>query len=202
MQRSSSNRIRWSGLAAILGGLLWIVNAVLTASKPRGCIGMDCELSAIRDTGDLLPIFIAALLLIALGLTGVVIRARHAGLFGRLGRIGVVASVVGIALVVIGSLIQAIFFGGDFPLMPFFVVPGLLTVLVGFLLLGIAVLRARVLSRWAAALLIVGTLAMLGFNDQNAQALLAIPFGISWIAVGYALWSDRSSPVRRTVPVR
>lgn len=28
-----------------------------------------------------------------------------------------------------------------------------------------------------------------GFNDQNAQALLAIPNGLAWIAVGYVLWS-------------
>jgi hypothetical protein len=30
---------------------------------------------------------------------------------------------------------------------------------------------------------------MFEFNDQNAQALLAIPFGIAWVAVGYVLWS-------------
>jgi hypothetical protein len=38
-------------------------------------------------------------------------------------------------------------------------------------------------------LLILGTLAMLGFNDQNAQALMAIPNGVAWVAVGYVLWS-------------
>ena len=31
---------------------------------------------------------------------------------------------------------------------------------------------------------------MLDFNDQNAQALLAIPNGLAWIAPGYyVLWS-------------
>jgi hypothetical protein len=198
----SPNLMRWSGLAAIVGGLLWIVNAVLTASKLRGCIGIDCQSSAIRNTDDLLPIFLVALLLISFGLIGLVIRASHAGRFGRLGPIGVVFCAAGGALVVIASLIQAIFFGGDFPLMPFFVVPGSLAVIVGFLLLGIAILRARVLPRWVARLLIVGTLAMLGFNDQTAQALLAMPFGISWIAVGYALWLEKGEEPRQPARIQ
>ncbi len=66
--------------------------------------------------------------------------------------------------------------------MPAFIIPGFLAVIAGFLLLGVAVLGA-------GALLIVGALAMLGFNDQNAQALLAIPFDLAWLGVGYALWS-------------
>jgi hypothetical protein len=80
--------------------------------------------------------------------------------------------------------------------MPYFVIPGVLALVVGFVLLGIAVLRARVVPRWAAVLLIVGTLAMLGFNDQNALALMAIPNGIGWMAVGYVLWSGRGEEAR------
>ncbi len=38
---SSSNLIRWGGVAAILGGILWIVPAIITAFKPLGCIGPD-----------------------------------------------------------------------------------------------------------------------------------------------------------------
>jgi hypothetical protein len=68
---------------------------------------------------------------------------------------------------------------------------------VGFVLLGLAVLQARLLRRWAAVLLVVGPLAMLGFNDQNAQALMAIPNGIAWMAAGYLLWSGKEKPVRQ-----
>ncbi len=32
---------------------------------------------------------------------------------------------------------------------------------------------------------------MLGFNDQDARALMAIPFGIAWLAVGYTLRSGK-----------
>ena len=72
----------------------------------------------------------------------------------------------------------------------------LVALVIGFVLLGISVLRAGVLPRWAALLLIAGTLAMLGFNDQNALALLAIPNGIGWVAVGYVLWSGRGEGAR------
>ncbi|MCA1848221.1 MAG: hypothetical protein LC704_04390, partial [Actinobacteria bacterium] len=68
--------------------------------------------------------------------------------------------------------------------------------------LGLAVLQAKVLPRWAAVLLIVGTLAMLGFNDQNARALMAIPNGIAWVAVGYVLWSGRGEEARQPARAR
>jgi hypothetical protein len=189
---SSSSLIRWSGLAAMLGGALWAAGAVLTASKPRGCIGAECAFRPMREFGALdAVVALLAVLLLTVGVAGLVTRARHADRFGRLRSVGLVTGAVGAALLVVSSLVQAIFFGGDFPLMPLFVIPGVLALVVGFLLLGFAVLRAKVLPRWAAVLLVVGSLAMLGFNDQNAQALMAIPFGIAWVAVGYALWSDR-----------
>jgi len=97
-------------------------------------------------------------------------------------------------MLVISGLIQALFFGGDFPLMPYFVIPGVLALIVGFLLVGIAILRAGVLPRWVAVLIIVGALAMLGFNEQTWRALMAIPFGVAWVAVGYALWSGAGAP--------
>jgi hypothetical protein len=62
----------------------------------------------------------------------------------------------------------------------------------GFVLLAITVLLAEVLPRWATVLLVVGYLAMLGFNDQTARALLAIPNGVAWSAVGYVLWSGEA----------
>jgi hypothetical protein len=50
--------------------------------------------------------------------------------------------------------------------------------------------------------LIVGSLAMLGFNDQNWQALMAVPNGLAWMAVGYVLWSDREGVTRQAVRAR
>ena len=103
----------------------------------------------------------------------------------------------GAAVLVIATLVQAIFFGGDFPFMPHFVVPGLLALVVGFLLAGIAILRSGVLPRWVAVLVIVGALAMLVVNEQTARVLLMIPFGVAWVAVGYVLWSGAGAPTGR-----
>ena len=196
------NTVRWGGLAAMLGGALLVVSALLIASMPRGCIGDECAARPMRDTGIVGALLILALLLVVIGMAGLVIRARNAGRFGVLGKTGAAVGAVGVALPVIGSLVQGILYDGDYPLMPYFVIPGVLALVVGFVLLGIAVLRARVLPRWAAVLLVVSSLAMLGFNDQNAQALMAVPFGVAWMAVGYVLWSDREGTAGQAVRVR
>jgi hypothetical protein len=192
----SLNLIRWSGLAAILGGLLWIAGAIQTGFKPRGCMGDECAFMPLRESGPIdIVLLYVAMLLLAVGVAGLVVHTRNAGRFGRLGWIGLVASVVGVAVVIISDLVGAVFFGGDdIPLRPFFVIPAGLVLLVGILLLGITILRARVLPLWVAVLFVVGTLAMLGVNDQNAQVFLAIPFGIAWVAVGYVLWWGKDTP--------
>jgi len=141
----------------------------------------------MRETGAAGALLMLALLPVGVGMAGLVIRAQHAGCFGALGKTGVVVAAVGAALLMIGGLIQGILYGGDYPLMSYFVAPGVLALVVCFVLLGIAGLLARVLPRWTAALLVVDSLAMFGFNDQNAQALLAIPNGIAWVAVRYVL---------------
>jgi hypothetical protein len=199
---ASSRSVRWSGLAAMLGGALFVVSAVVIASMPRGCIGDECASRPMRETGVAGALLMLALLLVVIGAAGLVIRVRDAGRLGSLGKTGIVLGAVGAALPVIGSLIQGILFDGDYPLMPYFVIPGVLALVVGFVLLGLAVLQARVLPPWAAVLLIVGTLAMLGFNDQNARALMAIPNGIAWVAVGYVLWSGRSEEARQPARAR
>ena len=183
-----------SGPAAMLGGGLWIGGAIATALRPEGCVGAECSLPgrSMRETSALEGgLFVAAVLLIAIGLAGLVVRARAMGRFGRLGRSGAITSAVGLAAIVISGLVQGLFFGGDFPLMPFFVIPAGLTVVIGLLLSGIAILRAQVLPRWAGVLLIIGALALLGTNDQDARVLMSVPFGIAWLGVGYVLWSGR-----------
>jgi hypothetical protein len=62
--------------------------------------------------------------------------------------------------------------------------------LAGGLVFGIALYRARVLARWAAVLLAVGsvvTVALAVLPDVFYR-LLAFPNGIAMIALGYSLW--------------
>lgn len=189
---SSSKVIQGSGLAAILGGVLLIGVVIAVATRPIGCIAVECSLPgrSMRQWDDLASFFVGALLLLIIGLAGLFIRAQGAKRLGVLGRPGLITAIMGVALLILGGGIQQFFFGGDFPLMPLFVIPGVLGLVIGFLLIGIAVLRANVLPRWVTWLLILGAVAMLGFNDQNARVLMAIPFGVACIAMGYVLWSS------------
>ncbi len=68
----------------------------------------------------------------------------------------------------------------------------------GGLVFGIALFRADVLNRWAAALLAAGTMSSLLIPLLPAvnYRLFAIPTGIALIGLGYSLWRDR-----RTHPV-
>ncbi len=191
--------VRWCGMAAMLGGALWVIGTLIHASKPRGCVAQECAFRPMRESGVLDGILmLLSLLLFAAGAMGLVVLARRLGRFGKTGNAGVVVGAIGAALLVVSGLIQALFFGGDFPLMPYFVIPGVLALVVGFVLLGIAILAAGVLPRWGALLLIVGALAMLGFNEQTALALLAVPLGVAWSAVGYVLWSEVGAPTGDT----
>jgi len=64
--------------------------------------------------------------------------------------------------------------------------------IVGGLVFGIALFRARVLARWAAALLAVGTVgtAALAVLPESFNRPLAVPVGIALIGLGISLWRD------------
>ncbi len=197
---ASGRIIQWSGPLLMLGGALWVAWAIVHALQPMGCVADACALPgrSMREGSPLgSALQIAAVLALAVGVWGLVRRARALGSFDRLGSVGLVASASGVVIVVIAGLVQAIFYNGDFWAMPYFVIPAALALVVGFVLLGVAILRSGVLPRWAAALLIIGTLTMLGMNEQNTQVLLAIPFGVAWAVIGYVLWSgsgERQAP--------
>lgn len=197
--QASSNLVRWGGIAAMLGGALFATLGLIIAAMPRGCIGDECAIRQMRDTGVAGgALLMLALLLIMAGAAGLVILARRSGRFGRLGWTGLSAGALGVALLAVGTVLNT----RESSLVPAFIIPGLLGLILGFLLLGVAVLLAGVLPRWVATLLIVGSLAMLGFNDQNAQALMAVPNGIAWMAVGYVLWSGKDEPIQHPARVR
>jgi hypothetical protein len=50
------------------------------------------------------------------------------------------------------------------------------------------------MKQWAGGTLITGTSVMVGANGQDARVLLALPFGLAWIAT--AGYSGRVSPSR------
>jgi hypothetical protein len=72
----------------------------------------------------------------------------------------------------------------------------------GGLLFGIALFRARVLARWAAALLAVGTVATaaLAVLPQSFDRPLAVPTGVALIGLGISLWRTQRANVPAAAP--
>jgi hypothetical protein len=69
--------------------------------------------------------------------------------------------------------------------------------ILGGLIFGIALFRARVLVRWAAVLLSVATVATaaLAVLPKSFERPMAIPEGVALIALGISLWRDqRNTP--------
>lgn len=68
---------------------------------------------------------------------------------------------------------------------------------IGGLLFGIALLRARVLARWAAALLAYGTVSALALSvlPDSFNRPFAVPTGVALVGLGLSLWRDRREQV-------
>lgn len=181
---------RRAAVTATVGGAAWLTGTVIHASQPVGCVGGDCAAGSLRESGAVVGILtLVALVLLALTATALVALTRRAGRTDRSGTVGVVLALAGAVVLAIAGLVNAVLFDGDFSLMPYFVWPALLALVVGFVLLGVMVLRSGVLPRWAALALLTGTALLVGFNEQTTAAWLGVPFGLAWIAVGYALWA-------------
>ena len=175
--------IRIGGLAAVVGGLMWIVKG-----------------GSILITGQQPPVvFEAALSLFAVGLLG--LHARLGGHGGPLGKAGVLvayAALAAAALVLVA------------PLPPFYAVAGFGPFL-GLVLLGSATLQAGVFPPpWSALPLAMGlggpllVLAGGGLALMN-ERLLEIPIvlvGLAWMLLGYSVLVVKGATVQAPVRVR
>ncbi|MDQ6774626.1 MAG: hypothetical protein M3071_00045 [Actinomycetota bacterium] len=72
----------------------------------------------------------------------------------------------------------------------------------GGLLFGIALFRAHVLARWAAALLALGTVATaaLAVLPASFNRPFAVPTGVALIGLGISLWRDQRNTAPQTAP--
>jgi hypothetical protein len=180
--------VRWSGAAAMVGGLLWSLFAVLASLRPVGCIAETCAQRPMRDTTDLAPLMIAAALFLLVGFIGLVVHVRRTGRLAWLMKLGMLVALAGAGVLAVALFVQAVFFAGDFPAMPTLVIPGGVALALGVLTVGFAVLR--LMPRWVGILLVAGATALIAANDQDARVLLYIPFGLSWTAVGWMLRTE------------
>ena len=199
---SSSNLIRWSGLAALVGGLLIAIlsvsELVLFGSQPDSAT-MASSAWVIVESG-----FLVATILIILGLFGCY--ARHAEQIGSLGFSGFLVALTGTVLLsglawstaFMASWIAAIAPAEQLNAEPAgaFVSGILLTFVLfaaGWLLFGLACMRVEGLPNAAAVLLIVGAVLslVLGLLEFGFEMIV---FGAAFAWLGYAVWSGADQP--------
>src|SRR5215210_1118396 len=184
---AQSEWVRWGGLAAIGGGVLFLVYSLLGVATGKG-----------DEAGPLDLVAILAYVLIVVGLVG--FHALQQRNYGRIGRAGLYTTIG--AIVLWEFLILASLLGGDVGL-DWLVAVGILGALVGLVLYGAATLQARVLPRWCGILFILLMPGTILFGSLIPGDFSIIWDGLVWVALGYALWSQSSGPaVERPSRVR
>jgi hypothetical protein len=199
---------RAAAVCAALGGLLFV--AVQIAHPALDLALLTTTEWKVRQSMKVLM----AILSLA-GITGIYL--RHSAEMGKLGTLGylvfasgylVVTSVELIALCVLPSIattspafvsdVLALAGGGsasgDVGWYSALTRLGGLAYLGGGLIFGVAILRARRLARWAAALLSLGALSTVLITvlpDLNPR-VFAVPTGIALIGLGYSLWRSQT----------
>ena len=189
--RTLSNLIaKWGGPALMLGALIF------SLTKARGYVDPD---------DSLLVYFMAvgfAAWLVGLG----ALFARYAPPSGRLGKIGLGVSFVGMAAMAVGHLFSFSpvyyviegYFVLEVAMFSLFVL-GVLGLMAGLLLFGIATLRAEVLPhRWrfvpfATAMIGLVWITVTGSDDGSLTfgfMFFRTLFAFGWFLMGFVLWFD------------
>ena len=210
---------RVAGLAAVGAGLLFI--GVQINHPQLNAASITTTEMAIRDS---LKVVMAVLALV--GITGMYLRQVKET--GVLGLVGYVLLSVGYLLIMntafiagyvlpsiastsggyVNDVLAAATNGsasGNIGLLSTAIHIQGIAYLAGGLVFGIALYRARVLARWAAALLAVGGIVTLALSvmPDAFYRLLAFPNGIAMIALGSSLSAPRSGPgSAQSVPER
>ncbi len=198
---TSSILIRWSGLAALVAGVMVVILEVLFVVL----VG-DLPESVAALTGAWVPLLLLGLVAIVLTLLGLVgLYAYQTEQAGALGLVAFLIAFVGTAL------LFGFFWAGTF-LVPALaeaapdfldtveasptgvLAAGFILTLIlfdlGWLLFGLASLLAKALPRWAAVLLTIGAVLdfVLTFLDLPFAAVV---FGVALAWLGYVLWSEK-----------
>jgi hypothetical protein len=175
------SRIKWGGIAGIAAAALFIVSAILEQLSPLQRI-YDSVASYLY-----LGVVVAAYIAVIIAVLG--IHALHSGRprYGRLGTTGTVLTIAGYLIMIVVRMISMV--AGRESLGNVRLGAGL-AVLIGSVLLGVIILRARILPWWCGVLLIVafplGDVANAIFSAAE-NLLLAL----LWGSVGVALLARR-----------
>ena len=196
--------IRSAAVAAVAAGLIFI--GIQIGHPHSDVTSVTTTEWAVRNS---FKVVMAALALV--GITGMYLRqVKQIGLLGLLGYLLFGAgylTIIGVAFVsayvlpsiaetdpgYVNDVLAAATNGtatGDIGLMQAALTVSGITFLGGGLIFGIALYRARVLARWAAALLAVASVltASLAVLPDAFYRFLAFPNSIAMIGLGYSLW--------------
>jgi hypothetical protein len=216
MTITTTKLTRAAGLAAIAAGLLFIGVQV---KHPH--VDVTFATTTEFKVRQSLKVLMAALSLV--GITGMYLRqVKKIGVLGLFGYVLfgagylVMLSVEFVGAVVLPAVahsspgyvsdVLAVATGGtatgDIGLMQTAISVMGFTYLSGGFIFGIALFRANVLPRWAAALLAVGTVSTIAISvlPQVNERLFAIPTGVALVGLGYSLWREQRSPAVVPVP--
>jgi hypothetical protein len=181
--------IRLGGLAAMVGGVLFVAAPLLGRYIPQAMPGFTME-----------TFLVVALLLVPIGMVGFHYLQHRS--YGRMGRAGFWMGVVGPLAVALGAA-SYLWWGSPFgSSLLWLTTIGPLLLLAGFALYGVATLQARVLPRWCGVAFIVALPIALVLSIPLSFASLFIVFGLIWLALGYALRSQRGVSAQQPSRVR
>ena len=220
MTVTTTSLTRVAGAAAVVAGLIFI--GVQINHPHLDATSIATTEVIIRDT---LKVVMAALALV--GITGMYLsQARRNGLLGLVGYLllapgyllimctafvaaFVLPAVAGTDPSYVQDVIAATTGGtptGDLGALGIAIKLQDFAYLAGGLVFGIALYRARVLARWASALLAVGGVVTIALSlmPDAFYRLLAFPNGIAMIGLGCSLWitARRNSATQPAVAVR
>lgn len=166
---SSSNLMRWGGLAAVLAGSIYAGQGFILPwfADPR----VEAAFLVMLLLGVL-----AALAAIAR------LHALQGGSYGRLGVVVSLVAFIGTAFLLVGAVLEALA-GPAFEPAAIFLVIGLVVASGGLSFLGVVTLVAGVLPRWCGVLIIAGNPSVASFFTDYWWIL-----NIAWVLVGYALF--------------
>jgi hypothetical protein len=191
----TSGLIRWGGLAAMLSGMLGIVlTPILTYLW--------------TSYSDMYLAYGRAYFLVYLGclvgLMGLNAQRKRSSGQSTTEKLSIGITFAGLALSLVGDILAywgdvlggELVAGGEFTTIQAdgFIIEmlGLLLLLVGSVFLGVTYLRANVLPRSLAWLLILAGPGGVLLSALHAPSGTMLLFCFAWVALGYALWSGRS----------
>jgi hypothetical protein len=214
MTVTTTTLFRMAGVAAVIAGLIFIGVQI---NHPF----LDAASITTTDVmaRNALKMLMAALALA--GITGVYLRqVTQIGVLGLLGYVLFAAGYLSmLGTEYVGALVlPSIAHGatayvndvlavannrpatGDIGLMHAAIVFTGITYIAGGFIFSIALFRANVLARWAAALLALGTLATIAVGlVPQYERLFALPTGLALVGLGYSLWREQRPPAASPV---